>query len=425
MYARAVSGELSSRLRRAERWLIARRRALRALVIVLTIFGVGFGYYAHVKGRFGRLKRELKASGEPTTAPVLLIGGKEPLVLQRAPLSDGSMPELLSVTFLPGMGMEPLQLTASIPGRGVVSLFRAPSVEDLAHAEAQHAALSAASSLQLPWAGAVPGAASNQDTVEAEWHARILPLPPTGQISGEAVSEGGLLHPLATELVDHDVMPDGGSVQAHFQPGNFDDRWPSTSDVTVSALLSIHALDLKVTVRNTGREAEPIGIGWLPLLVLPSNSRATATLRVPSADLEEMHGARATGRITDVAASASDFSSRGGKQLGSSALDATYVHLRTGFLDNGPVLEVRDPDSGIGLRMTALSQGMHAVHVATDPSDPGTIRMGFQSNIDDPFSRAWGPKTPDSITVLQPGQSAEWHVRFELLGLSSAEASPL
>ncbi len=421
MYARAVSGEVSSRLRRTERWLIARRRALRALVILLTLFGIGFGYYAHVKGRFGRLKRELKASNEPASAPVLLIGGKEPLVLQRAPLSDGSMPELLSVTFLPGRGMEPLQITASIPGKGIVSLLQAPSVEQLAHEQSRHAHFSGASTLQVPWAGVVPGAPGSPDAVLAEWHGRQLSLPRTG----ETGSEGGLLQGVASEAVDHDVMPDGGSIQAGFEPGNFGNRWPSSSSVTVSALLSIRALDMKITVRNTGREAEPVGIGWLPLLILPSNSRSAATLRVPSSEIEEMHSGRATGHLLDVASSASDFSARGGKALGKGALDATYTHLRTGFLDNGPVLEVRDPASGVGLRMTALSQGMPAVHVATSPSDPGVLQMGFQNNLDDPFNKAWGVKAQDSIPTLQPGQALEWHVRFELLGLSSPEGSPL
>ena len=432
MYARAVGRELSSSLKRTERWLINRRRALRTVVIVLSLFSLAFGYYAHRKGRFGRLKRELKASGEPATTAPLLIGGQEPLVLQRAPLSDGSMPEFLSATFLPGKGMEPLQLTAAIPGKGTVNLLRAPSVEDVARnvAEAAQGAtdtrpFSLQSSLQVPWAGGIPGTTNEAGTIDADWRGRPLHLPANDPATGEAASEGGLLKTEAAEVADHDVMPDGGSVQAHFQAGNFGNRWPSNSEVVVTALLSIRALDLKITVRNAGHDAEPVGIGWLPMLVLPSNSRASATLRVPSSELEEMRGAHASGRLLDVSASASDFSSQGGRRLGTAKLDATYAHLKTGFLDNGPVLELRDSDAGIGLRMTALSQQMQAVHVRTSPSDPGVLQMGFQNNLDDPFSRNWASRATDAITVLQPGQVLEWHVRFELLALSSAEGPPL
>lgn len=425
MYARAFSKEFTGRLRRAERWLIARRRVLRTMAIVLTLFGVGFGYYAHTKGRFGRLKRELKASGEPVSAPVLLIGGKEPLVLQRAPLSDGSMPELLSATFLPGHGMELLQLTAAIPGRGVVSLMRAPSVEELARNEAQPSAAASQSALQAPWAGAIPGPSGADDSITADWRGQQISLPRTGHLAGEAVSEGGLLRTEASDEVDHDVMPDGGSVRAHFVPGSFGNRWPSNSDVVVSALLSIRALDLRVLVRNTGRSPEPVGVGWLPSLVLPSNARSSATLRVPSAEIEEMRGARATGKLLDVTSTSTDFSARSGRPLGPGTINGTYTHLRTGFLDNGPVLELRDPESGVGLRMTALSQGMQAVHVAASSADPAVLQMGFQSNYTDPLSRVWGPRAPEAINVLQPGQQLEWHVRFELVALSSSEGSPL
>jgi hypothetical protein len=39
------------------------------------------------------------------------------------------MPEFLSVTLLPGRGMNVLQITAYIPGKGEVNLLASPSIE--------------------------------------------------------------------------------------------------------------------------------------------------------------------------------------------------------------------------------------------------------------------------------------------------------
>jgi len=44
-------------------------------------------------------------------------------------LMGGTMPEFLSVTMLPGRGMNVLQIKAYIPGKGEVNLLASPSVE--------------------------------------------------------------------------------------------------------------------------------------------------------------------------------------------------------------------------------------------------------------------------------------------------------
>lgn len=430
MYARAISQGAASLRRRGSLWLYARRGPLRWILAALTVFGLAFGYYAHLQGKFRRLKTELHTIREaPKSAGPLVVGGQEPLVLERSPLSDGSMPEFLSATLLPGRGMAVLQITASIPGRGVVSLLDGTSIEDAAQllpdteADPQGTATRRISApIELPWAGTLPVPSHDQQTTPSlEWRGHPIDLPLTGP--GNAIS-GGLLFRLGADSVEHNVMPDGGSVAAEFDTQDFDAKWPSQTHVTVTALLSNRAFDLRVTARNTGREPEPMGIGWAPRLVLPSGSRNAATLHLPADQQEEQSDMHATGRLLDVAGTPLDFTSRTGRRLGSSTVHETFVHLKTGFLDNGPVLELKDTESGTGFRMSALSQQIRAVRVDTG-DQPASIRLGFQTNYDDPFSHVWTSDDSSGVVVVQPGQTVQWRVRLELFGLTSNPSAPL
>ena len=430
MYAKAFSRETAAFWHRTSRQLAARRGQLLWLLAILIFFGLGFGYYAHLRGRFHGLKTELKTIRDtPKAAAVATVGGQEPIVLERSPLGDSTMPEFLSAPLLPGRGMSVLQLTASIPGRGVVSLLDGASLEQAVQlvptTEADPSGITTrriSTPIELPWAGSVersddPG----QTTSTLEWRGHPVDLPLTGP---GTTSTGGLLLRLPSDGIEHNVMPDGGSVTANFDARDFGAKWPSQTQVTVAALLSNRAFDLRITARNTGREPEPIGIGWSPRLVLPSGSRSTATLHLPADQQEQELDHHATGRLTDVTGTSLDFTSRTGKRLGSASIDATFVHLKTGFLDNGPVLELKDVDSGVGLRMSALSQQIRAVRVQTT-EQLGGIRLGFQTNYDDPFSHAWSSDEAAGLYLLQPGQTIQWRVRLELFNITSDASSPL
>src|SRR6202034_3920973 len=70
-------------------------------------------------------------------APMLLaqdvrVGGMDVVHLQRAATSHGKKPEFLSLTLLPGRGMNVFQITADIPGRGDTPVLKSPSVEEAA-----------------------------------------------------------------------------------------------------------------------------------------------------------------------------------------------------------------------------------------------------------------------------------------------------
>ncbi len=86
---------------------LRRSSALPFLVIVLLMALPSFGYALDMRGRFSTLKR---------------------------PSLGSDVPELCSITILPGLGMDVLQITASLPERGEVQPPAAPTVEDMERA---------------------------------------------------------------------------------------------------------------------------------------------------------------------------------------------------------------------------------------------------------------------------------------------------
>src|ERR1700722_1525879 len=61
-------------------------------------------------------------------AQAVPVGGADVVHLKRGATSHGKQPEFLSVTLLPGRGMNVFQITADIPGRGETPLLKSPSV---------------------------------------------------------------------------------------------------------------------------------------------------------------------------------------------------------------------------------------------------------------------------------------------------------
>ncbi len=101
--------------------------AVLGLVIVLPL-----GWAAHTRGRFSLLKSHIREKISPAEVQPPKPGGQDALVLQRALLEGGGLPEFVSATLLPGRGLNTLQITAYLPGKGEVSLLSAPSVAQAA-----------------------------------------------------------------------------------------------------------------------------------------------------------------------------------------------------------------------------------------------------------------------------------------------------
>jgi aldose 1-epimerase len=413
---------------------VMRSGLLTMVGLSIMLLVLALGWREHRKGHFARLRVELKGRSAPHEPPAVRPGGQDAVVLQRSQLPGASGPEFLSATLLPGRGMNVLQITAYLPDKGEVKLLVSPSLEEAGQLlggpdvpAAPGAALTVGGPIEVPWAGRMLGFESaDGENLITMWHGRRLSLPVDSTEhsgGGGAMAVGGLLLSRASNEVKTNVMPDGGVAQATFQTGSFDEHWVSKTSVTTTVQLSSRTIEMKVIARNTGEEAEPIGIGWRPRFAIVSGNRRQATLRLPSgmrAEIRDRRNGLPSGKLLPVEGTEYDFTRPEGTPLGTLDLDDSFVHLRPALLDNGPAAELRDPESDYGLRVTAISPTIKAMRIHA-PAGAGYVSIDPQFNYDDPFGREW-PKDEDTgMVVLQPGQSTQWTIRLEIFSLRTAD----
>jgi hypothetical protein len=331
--------------------------------------------------------------------------------------------------------MNVLQITAYLPQKGEVNLLVSPPLEEAAKilsgtgADANGAkSLSMGAAIEMPWAGRIPGASMpDENNLSAMWHGIRLILPTDAKDSygvADTVAAGGLLLKQPSASINTNVMPDGGEAQAAFHPGNFDGHWPSQTEVMTTVSLSGKALTIKIVARNTGNTAEPMGIGWHPRFAVLNGHRAQMMLRLPEGlrvEVKDRRSGELSGKLLPVEKTEYDFTGRTGARLGALNLDDSFVHLRTGLLENGPMAELRDPENDYGLRITAMTSNIKAIRVYA-PLDGSYISIEPQTNYDDPFGHQWAREEDTGMVVLQPGQSMQWQVRLQIFSLSSTDS---
>jgi aldose 1-epimerase len=436
MYAAIAARKISAL--RAKVWRVAVMRSgwLTAAILAILLGGLILAVRERGKGDLARLEAGL--TSKPTVQNVALLppGGQEPIVLKRNATVGGGVPEFVSATLLPGRGMNMLQITASLPSRGEVPLLLSPSMDEAsrrlsgAGSDSQGlASLSLGGAFEVPWAGRLGGVPTpDAENVMAVWQGQTLILPSAPRSAGTAgFAVGGLMLKRAADKIETTAVQDGWQSRSVYAAGGFDGHWVSQTEVTTQVMLSGQTMELGVTTKNIGPIPEPVGIGWRPHFVLPSGDRANATLRIPGEMRIETRAAGTgaglpTGKLLPVAGTEYDFSKQPGERLGTRTLNENYVHLKRSGSDAGPVVELRDVTGHFGLRITMLSPSIKAIRVEA-PSDQATVSIDPQFNYDDPFGKSW-PKNEDTgIVVLQPGQSAEWKIRIELIPQAMQQAS--
>jgi galactose mutarotase-like enzyme len=355
-------------------------------------------------------------------------GGQEAIHLTRSATSVGQGAELLSVTLLPGRGMNVFQITAMIPGHGEVPLLVSPSLTDAAkvlsgeHEDANGlASTTLGGAILLPWAQSLSGTpTATPGILETTWEGKRLTFPAANARTSMSVE--GLLLNRGADSVKSDVLPDGQSAQAVFHAGDFSGNWASNIEVTVLAELTAHDLDLTVTAKNVGQQPAPFGIGWQPLFAIPGDERSSALLTIPSQSVIEIdrRTGRPTGKSVQVDDTSLDFSHSRGTRLGLAGIDQTYTGLRPGA-GSGPVAELSDPAYNMKVSVIPLSAGINSMRVIA-PADKSWISIGPNTNLDDPFGSEWGDPQNAGMVTLAPGASLKWKVRLEisLLGTSAA-----
>jgi galactose mutarotase-like enzyme len=406
---------------------------LTFIVLVIVLAGLAFGWREHRLGQFSQLKKELNK--RPVVDLAVRLGGQEAIELRRAEIPGENGPEFLTATLLPGRSMNLLQITAYLPQRGEVKLLASPPLQDAAKMLTGNGAdingansLSMGAAIELPWAGRISGvSAPDEKSLSTLWHGNRLILPTDSRDSygvAGVVAAGGLFLKQPSDSNNMTVMPDGGEAQASFRAGNFDGHWPSHTDVTTTVQLSGKSITMKIVARNTGNTAEPMGIGWHPRFAILNGHRGQMMLRLPEGLRVEVKNRRTgelSGKLVPVEKTEYDFTARTGAQLGALNLDDSFVHLRTGLMENGPMAELRDPENDYGLRITALTSTIRAIRVYA-PVDGSYISIQPQSNYDDPFGHQWAKDEDTGMVVLQPGQSMQWQIRLQIFSLSSTDS---
>ena len=427
MYAKLWRHKLAELWHSAWQTAVKRSGLLITIAVAVLLLLVAVGVKERGRGNFRKLKTELGVPKPVSPESVAILpGGQDPVVLQHAQTTDMDNPEFVSATLLPGRGMNVLQIQAYLPQKGTVNLLASPSLEDAAKQMTGEdkdadglASLSMGGAIEAPWANRIWGVPLGDDTI-ATWRGHSLHLPAEGN-----ESDGGLLLKRQADTVKTNVMPDGGQVQAIYDAGDFDGRWISHTVITTTVQLNSRALEMSISARNTGDQAEPVGIGWQPKFAILSGDRGQATLQLPSAlhvEVADSHGGMPTGKLSPVEGTPYDFTGHDGARLGSLNLNDSFVHLKQGLLDNGPFAELRDPKSNYGLRITIMSPTIKAIHVNA-PADSPFVSISPQFNYDDPFGHEWAKNEDTGMVVLEPGQTAQWKIRLEIFALD-ATASP-
>lgn len=392
--------------------------------LLAVIFGVAL-LILHERGRhhLTHIKDRIDGGVAPVAPSGPKPGGMEPVTMTRPETVGGTVPEFASVTTLPGLGMSILQITAYLPGRGEVPLLVAPEMDSLAAVNNDPKAPAPVppglaqphGEIQLPWAGLLGGSPSDDgDTVAEKWLGHVFEVPQWPHGSG--LARGGLLGSENASTVKTDVIIDGGSAIATFPASDFGGHWPGKTQTKVTMLLIGSRMELTVVATNAGSKPEPIGIGWLPRFAI-GGDRQGVSLRLPSAQQVEMSNGSPTGRLIAADAVLSRFMNRVPVLLNGSDVDATLGQVKPAVLEDNPVAELRFPEAGYGLRMTAVSPAIHAFRVEAKADSP-YIALGAQTNYPDPLGKEWEKSGGSEIIELGPGQSVEWRIKLDIFPLA-------
>ncbi|MEO6911952.1 MAG: hypothetical protein ABI158_13630 [Edaphobacter sp.] len=430
MYATLWGRKLSQVRHNAWRWMMKRSGLLMTIGTTAILLLVALALKERGRGHLTKLRTELNVrSAAPHKTAPLLPGGQDAVVLSRTQVADMGTPEFVSATLLPGRGMNVLQIVAYIPQKGEVNLLASPDLDEAAKLLSGagedsngSASLTMGGAIEAPWAGRIWGAATADGTrIDAMWRGHDLSLPAArSELNEIAISAGGLLLKRRADAVKTHVMPDGGEAQVIYDAGNFDGHWISQTEITTTVQLSGRSLEMSVSARNTGNQAEPIGIGWQPRFAVLNKDRRQILLKLPNAlhaEVADERSGKPSGKLKPVEGTQYDFTERNGARLGTIDLNDSFVHLKPGLFDNGPIAELRDPANNYGLRITLMSTSIKAIRVYA-PADASFVSIDPQFNYDDPFGRQWAKGEDTGMVVLQPGQTVQWKIRLEIFSLA-------
>jgi aldose 1-epimerase len=361
----------------------------------------------------------------PAAAPQ--INGQDVVTLQRKATQNGGAPEFLTATVIPGRGMNLLQITANLPGKGTTNVFFAPPLSEAATKlngsdpadKFGNASFGFGGAFLVPYPNRIRGKLSDdKQSITTSWHGKPLTLPAnfSGKKPGaELHSIHGLILQSKTDDVKVTDTPDGQTVTGTIHAGDFGGHWFSKTDLDFTIELTGKDVTATITAKNVGNEDEPMAIGWHPYFAIPSGDRTQVRLHIPGAELAEVNNyddVFPTGKLKPVKGTKYDFNAPDGKPLDGDFLDDNFSKLtRT---DGAVDVRLTDPASNYGIHVLGESPEIKTVQVYA-PTDPGKnfVAIEEQFNFGDPFGKEWHGMDTGMVT-LKPGQSVTWKVRLEL-----------
>jgi aldose 1-epimerase len=363
-------------------------------------------------------------AAQPTAPAVVQIGGADVLTLTRKATNNGSKPEFLSVTLLPGRGMNMLQVSAAVPGKGEIPLLRSPSVKEAAgllsgtgRDQLGNMSFSLGGAFLIPYPNRIVGERSpDGKSVITQWRGHTLALPanfPSKNPGGPVVAIHGLITQAKVEDLQTQTAADGQTVTGVIHAGDFGGHWLSDTDLNLTIALTGDAVDATITAKNVGKEAEPMSIGWHPYFQIPSGHRAQTRLHIPAAMMAPVNNygdAFPTGQLKPVKGTEYDYNAPDGVALDDHFLDDNFSHLQR--TQGAAEVKLMDPDSNYGLTVSALSPEIKTVQVYS-PKNATFVAIEDQFNYVDPFGKQWKGMDTGMVT-LRPGQAVTWKVRLGL-----------
>lgn len=370
------------------------------------------------------------SQGKAKRSASIKIGGQRVILLKRKASRSTDTPEFLSATILPGRGMNLFQITARLPGKGIVNLLASPSLEEASATlndgpEDLHGVHSFAfgGAFLVPYPNRIRGKLTpDGKEVMTQWNGRSLSLPAVWKGKANPDAELHAIHGLIldrkTDELKVRTQPDGQTVAGTIHGGDFGGHWVSSTDLTIEITLTGGAVKASITAKNVGHDLEPIGIGWHPYFAIPSGDRKQVRLHVPASELAEVSNyddVFPTGKLIPVKGTKYDFTASSGRPLDDVFLDDNFSNLER---QRGKVtVDLIDPASSYGLHIQGLSREIKTVQVYAPPDRP-YVAIEEQFNFADPFGALWG-KFDTGMVTLKPGGSVNWSVRLELFTPSS------
>ena len=321
------------------------------------------------------------------------------LTLARKASSGGSKPEFLSVTLLPGRGMNMFQVTAAIPGKGEIpltafALGRGCSQSQLTGTgkdQLGNASFSFGGAFLIPYPNRILGERSTDGkSVITQWRGHTLALPanfPSKNPGGPVVAIHGLITQAKVEDLQTQTTADGQTVTGVIHAGDFGGHWLSDTDLNLTIALTGDAVDDHDHRQKRGQGA---GTDVHRLASLLRRYRAAtaprrACISPPTmmAVVNNYGDAFPTGQLKPVKGTEYDYNASDGVALDDHFLDDNFSHLQR---TNGAAdVKLIDPESNYGLTVAALSPEIRTVQVYSPKT--AFVAIEDQFNYVDPFGK--------------------------------------